>query len=237
MSLINKKQNKKANPWGQTPLPCPHRAGTGKVWASPCPYEPLPCPYWPRTGMFNGSGGDNKSERKKWWSMEVIMSMCGVPVEVSGCYNNIELNWRYKWIKLTLKASERDENGTWMSDEKGECSEDNKVYENEERRMQWPWTCLHVRLKAITFFVVQPSGSAPVSTGSAQTGNVSPGIVCVTALSTVATVLTKETAVSWCFDSGVGGGGNSNSVSIWFWKYMCVLSCSQILRCWKWCAS
>ena len=42
------------------------------------------------------------------------MSMCGVPVEVSGCYNNIELNWRYKWIKLTLKASERDENGTWM---------------------------------------------------------------------------------------------------------------------------
>ena len=136
MSFINKKTKQKIKPArAETPLPCPHRAGTGKVWASPCPYEPLPCPcpyeplpcpYRPRTGMFNGSGGDNKSEQKKWWSMEVIMSMGGVPMEVSGCDNNVECNWRYKWIKLTLKASERDENGTWMSDEKGECSEDKK---------------------------------------------------------------------------------------------------------------
>ena len=27
--------------------------------------EPVPCPYRPRTGMFNGSGGDNKSEGEK----------------------------------------------------------------------------------------------------------------------------------------------------------------------------
>ena len=86
--------------------------------------------------------------------MEVIMSMFGVPREVSGCDNNVELNRRYKWIKLTLKASERDANGRWMSDEKGECIEDKKVYENEERRMQLRWRCLHVTLKAITLFVV-----------------------------------------------------------------------------------
>ena len=182
----------------ETPLPCPHRAGTGKVWASPCPYEPLPCPYRPRTGMFNGSGGDNKSERKKWWSMEVIMSMCWVQMEVSGCDNNVECIWRYKWIKLTVKVSERDENDGWMKVMRKRNAVKTEVYEIEERRIQWRWMGLHVTLKAITLFVVQPTGSAPNCTGSAKTGNVSPRIMCVTAWSTVATVLTKETAVSWC---------------------------------------
>ncbi len=182
----------------ETPLPCPHRAGTGKVWASPCPYEPLPCPYRPRTGMFNGSGGDNKSERKKWWSMEVIMSMCWVQMEVSGCDNNVECIWRYKWIKLTVKVSERDENDGWMKVMRKRNAVKTEVYEIEERRIQWRWMGLHVTLKAITLFVVQPTGSAPNCTGSAKTGNVSPRIMCVTAWSSVATVLTKETAVSWC---------------------------------------
>ncbi len=182
----------------ETPLPCPRRAGTGKVWASPCPYEPLPCPYRPRTGMFNGSGGDNKSERKKWWSMEVIMSMCWVQMEVSGCDNNVECIWRYKWIKLTVKVSERDENDGWMKVMRKRNAVKTEVYEIEERRIQWRWMGLHVTLKAITLFVVQPTGSAPNCTGSAKTGNVSPRIMCVTAWSSVATVLTKETAVSWC---------------------------------------
>ncbi len=182
----------------ETPLPCPHRAGTGKIWASPCPYEPLPCPYRPRTGMFNGSGGDNKSERKKWWSMEVIMSMCWVQMEVSGCDNNVECIWRYKWIKLTVKVSERDENDGWMKVMRKRNAVKTEVYEIEERRIQWRWMGLHVTLKAITLFVVQPTGSAPNCTGSAKTGNVSPRIMCVTAWSSVATVLTKETAVSWC---------------------------------------
>ena len=47
-------------------------------------------------------------------------------------------------------------------------------------------------------FVVQPTGSAPASSGSAQTGNVSPSSLCVISSQTVATILTKETAVSWC---------------------------------------
>ena len=57
------------------------------------------------------------------------MSMCGVPMEVSGYDNNVECNWRYKWIKLTLNVSERDENGGWM---KGECSEDRSVWKWRE---------------------------------------------------------------------------------------------------------
>ena len=47
-------------------------------------------------------------------------------------------------------------------------------------------------------FVVQPTGSAPATSGSAQTGNVSPRNMRVTGETTVATVRTKETAVSWC---------------------------------------
>ena len=180
----------------ETPLPCPYRAGTGKVWTSPCPYEPLPCPYRPLTGMFSGSGGDNKSERKKWRSMEVIMSMCGVPMEVSGCDNNVERNWRYKWIKNWLS---RWVNAMKMVDE----------WKWWERRMKWRQKCMNMTRDEYSddevftrntegdHFVVQPAGSAPDPTGSAQTGNVSSIVMCVTATTTVATVLTKETAVSW----------------------------------------
>ena len=182
----------------ETPLSCQHRAGTGEVWASPCPYEPLPCPSRPPTGMFNGSGGVNKSERKKWWPMEVIMSMSGVLMEMSGCENNVECNWQYNWIKQTFRVSERDENGGWMNVMKKPNAVKTELYEHEERRIQWRWRCLQVTLKAITLFVVQPTGSAPASSGSAQTGNVSPSNLCVTASHSVATVLTKVTAVSWC---------------------------------------
>ena len=45
-------------------------------------------------------------------------------------------------------------------------------------------------------FVVQPTGSASASSGSAQTGNVSPRCMRVTASPTVRTVLTKKNAVS-----------------------------------------
>ena len=152
----------------------------------------------PEETIHRKSEGDNKSERKRWRSMAVIMSMSGVTMVVSGCYNNIELNWRYKWIKLTLKASERDENGTWMKVMRKVNAVKTEVYEHEERRIQWRWRCLHVTLKAINLFVVQSTGSAPDPTGSAKTGNVSARIMCVTAMPTVVTVLTKETAVSLC---------------------------------------
>ena len=137
----------------ETPLPCPYRAGTGKVWASPCPYELLPCPYRPRTGMFNGSGGDNKRELKKWWSMEVIMSMCGVPVEESGCDNNVECNWQYKWIKLTLKVCERNENGGWINAMRKTNAVKTEVHGDQDRRIQWCWKSLHVTLKTINFLL------------------------------------------------------------------------------------
>ena len=138
--------------------------------------------------MFNGSGGDNKRERKKWWSMEVIMSMCGVPMEVSGS--------EWKVSKLVFYAQST---GVVISVREWKVNAvKTEVYENEKRRIQWRWRCLHVTLKAITFFVVQPTGSAPDSTWSAQTGNVSARIMCVTAMPNVVTVLTKETAVSWC---------------------------------------
>ena len=108
------------------------------------------------------------------------------------------------------------------SDDKDECSE-TEVYENEGRRIQWRWRCLHVTLKAIILFVVQPAGSAPLSYGSAQTGNVSTRIMCATAQTTVATVLTKQTAVSWCLWQWCWWWWcNSSSVSLWCWKYMCL---------------
>jgi len=161
----------------ETPLPCPYRAGAGKVWASPCPYEPLPCPYRPRTGVFNGSGGDNKNERKKWRSMEVIMSMCGVPMEVSGCDDNVECNWQYRWIKLTLKVSERDENGGWIKVTRKTNAVKAKVYENEERRIQWRWRCLHVTLKAITLFFSRME--VPQIQMEVPTGDLYPQALCV----------------------------------------------------------
>ena len=52
-------------------------------------------------------------------------------------------------------------------------------------------------MKALNFFVAQPSTIAPNLPGSAKTSVVSPGFMCATAETTVATVPTKETAVSW----------------------------------------
>ena len=58
------------------------------------------------------------------------MSMCGVPMEVTGCDNNVVCNWRYKWIKLILKVSERDENGGWMKVMRKTNVVKTEVYEN-----------------------------------------------------------------------------------------------------------
>ena len=52
-------------------------------------------------------------------------------------------------------------------------------------------------MKALNFFVVQPGTFAPNLPGSAQTSVVSTRIICATVKTTVATVPTKETAVSW----------------------------------------
>ena len=52
-------------------------------------------------------------------------------------------------------------------------------------------------MKALNFFVAQPSTFAPSLPGSAKTTIVPTSIMCVTAMMTVATVPTKETAVSW----------------------------------------
>ena len=46
----------------------------------------------PENTINRTSRGDNKSEQKRWISMEVIMSMSGVTMEVSGCDNNVECN-------------------------------------------------------------------------------------------------------------------------------------------------
>ena len=52
-------------------------------------------------------------------------------------------------------------------------------------------------MKALNFFVAQPSTFAPSLPGTAKTIIVSTRIMCVTAMMTVATVPRKETAVSW----------------------------------------
>ena len=52
-------------------------------------------------------------------------------------------------------------------------------------------------MKAINLFVVQPSTIASTATGSVQTRSVLESVMCVTAMWTVPTVPTKETAVSW----------------------------------------
>ena len=52
-------------------------------------------------------------------------------------------------------------------------------------------------MKAISLFVVQRNGCAPDPTGSAKTKNVSPKSMCVMAETSVPTVPTKQTAVSW----------------------------------------
>ena len=51
-------------------------------------------------------------------------------------------------------------------------------------------------MKALNFFVAQPSTFAPTLPGSAKTRIVSTRMMCVTAMVTVATIPTKETAVS-----------------------------------------
>ena len=63
-----------------------------------------------------------------------------------------------------------------------------------EKRMQWRQKCMKMEryeysddegiarnTEGDTLFVVQPNGSAPDPTGSAQRRNVSQGIMCVTA--------------------------------------------------------
>ena len=51
-------------------------------------------------------------------------------------------------------------------------------------------------MKALNFFVAQPSTFAPNLPGSAKTRIVPTRIMCVTAGATVPTIPTKETAVS-----------------------------------------
>ena len=48
----------------------------------------------PEQTIHRKSEGDNKSERKRWRSMAVIMSMSGVTMEVSGCDDDVACNWR-----------------------------------------------------------------------------------------------------------------------------------------------
>ena len=52
-------------------------------------------------------------------------------------------------------------------------------------------------MNALNFSVVQPSTFATSLPWSAKTSVVSTRMMCVTAMMTVATVPTKETAVSW----------------------------------------
>ena len=56
---------------------------------------------------------------------------------------------------------------------------------------------VNVTMKALNFFVAQPSTIAPSLPGSAKTRVVSTRIMCATAVTTVPTVPTKKTAVSW----------------------------------------
>ena len=52
-------------------------------------------------------------------------------------------------------------------------------------------------VKALNFFVAHQKKIAPNLNGCAKKGIVSARMMCVTAMMTVATVSTKETAVSW----------------------------------------
>ena len=52
-------------------------------------------------------------------------------------------------------------------------------------------------MKALNFFVAQPATFATNLPGGAETTIASGSIMCVTCMMTVATVPTKETAVSW----------------------------------------
>ena len=131
------------------------------------------------------------------------MSTTGVTMEVSECDDNVACNWRYRWIKLTLKVSKRIENGgwqwwwRWMKVVRKTNTAKTQECEIEERQILWRWMWIHVTMKALNFFVAQPSTFAPNLPGSAKTRVVSTRILCVTAMTTVPTVPTKETAVSW----------------------------------------
>ena len=48
----------------------------------------------PEETIHRKTEGDNKSEKKRWWSMAVIMSMSGVTMEVSECDDNVACNSR-----------------------------------------------------------------------------------------------------------------------------------------------
>ena len=131
------------------------------------------------------------------------MSMTGVTMEVSECDDNVACSWRYRWIKLALKVSKRIENGgwqwgwRWMKVVRKTNTAKTEEYENEERPILWRWMWIHVTMKALNFFVAQPITFAPNLPGSAKTSIVSTRMRYATAITTVATVPTKETAVSW----------------------------------------
>ena len=48
----------------------------------------------PEQTIHRKSEDVNKSERKRWRSVAMIMSMSGVTMEVSGCDDNVTWNWR-----------------------------------------------------------------------------------------------------------------------------------------------
>ena len=131
------------------------------------------------------------------------MSMTGVTMEVSECDDKVACNWRYRWIKQSLKVSKRIEKGSWqwwrrwMKVVRKTNTAKTQEYENEERQILWRWMWIHVTMKALNFFVAQPSTFAPNLPGGAKTTFVSTRMMCATAMTTVATVRTKETAVSW----------------------------------------
>ena len=131
------------------------------------------------------------------------MSMTGVTMEVSECDDNVACNWGHRWIKLTFKVSKRIENGgwqwwrRWMKVVRKTNTAKTEEYETEGRRILWRWMWIHVTMKTLNFFVAQPTTIASNLPGSAKTIIVSTRIMCVTAIISVATVPTKETAVSW----------------------------------------
>ena len=162
------------------------------------------------------------------------MSMWGVPMEVSGCDNNVQCNWRYKSIKLTLKVSERMWWKWWMneSDEKDECSENRSVWKWRETNTvttkvftrntegdhfvccSADWKCPSFHWKCLNGICIHEGF---VCNGADDCGDGSDERNCgKLVFMTVVLVV-----AAWAFDV----------------ENICVLCGSQILRCWKWCAS
>ena len=169
--------------------------------------------------------------------MEVIMPMSGVPMDVSGCESNVECNWRYKWIKkLTFKVSERDKK--WRmneSDEKDECSGNRSVWKWREtntvtmkvftRNTEGDhFVCCSADWKCATFQWKCTDGKcirkSHVCNSIAECGDGSDERNC-RKLVFMTVVVVVVTVAAWAFDV----------------ENICVLSGSQILQCWKWCAS